>query len=125
MDEVDYIHLNEMAFYGYHGVLKEETVLGQRFKTTVSLATDLQAAGQTDDLAKTVNYAEVYTICKEIIEGEPKQLIEAVAEAIAQKVLTTYERQVKGVRVQLIKPDPPIPGHYTSVAVDITRGTFA
>jgi len=125
MDEVDYIHLNEMAFYGYHGVLKEETVLGQRFKTTVSLATDLQAAGQTDDLAKTVNYAEVYTICKEIIEGEPKQLIEAVAEAIAQKVLTTYEGQVKGVRVQLIKPDPPIPGHYTSVAVDITRGTFA
>ena len=125
MDEVDYIHLNEMAFYGYHGVLKEETVLGQRFKTTVSLATDLQAAGQTDDLAKTVNYAEVYTICKEIIEGEPKQLIEAVAEALAQKVLTTYEGQVKGVRVQLIKPDPPIPGHYTSVAVDITRGTFA
>ncbi|HLR10448.1 MAG TPA: dihydroneopterin aldolase [Sporosarcina sp.] len=122
---MDYIHLNEMAFYGYHGVLKEETVLGQRFKTTVSLATDLQAAGQTDDLAKTVNYAEVYTICKEIIEGEPKQLIEAVAEAIAQKVLTTYEGQVKGVRVQLIKPDPPIPGHYTSVAVDITRGTFA
>lgn len=121
---MDYIHVNEMAFYGYHGVLKEETALGQRFKATVSLATDLQAAGETDDLTKTVNYAEVYSICKEIIEGEPKQLIEAVAEEIAQGVLSTYAEQVKGVRVQLIKPDPPIPGHYTSVAVDITRGVF-
>lgn len=121
---MDYIHVNEMAFYGYHGVLKEETALGQRFKATVSLATDLQAAGQTDDLTQTINYAEVYTVCKEIIEGEPKKLIEAVAEAIAQQLLITYRGQVKGVRVQLIKPDPPIPGHYISVAVDITRGTF-
>lgn len=121
---MDYIHLNEMAFYGYHGVLKEETALGQRFKATVSLATNLHAAGEMDDLTKTVNYAEVYAICQEVIEGEPKQLIEAVAESIAQKILTTYADQVTGIRVQLIKPDPPIPGHYTSVAVDITRGTF-
>lgn len=66
---MDYIHLNEMAFYGYHGVLEEETRLGQRFSVTVSLATDLQQAGETDDLAKTVNYAEVYELCKGIVEG--------------------------------------------------------
>lgn len=121
---MDYIHLNEMAFYGYHGVLEEETRLGQRFSVTVSMATDLQQAGETDDLAKTVNYAEVYELCKGIVEGSPVKLIETVAEKIARETLRTYPDKVKGVRVQLIKPDPPIAGHYASVAVDITRGSY-
>ena len=121
---MDYLHVNEMLFFGYHGVLPEETKLGQRFRVTVSLATDLQEAGQTDDLTKTVNYAEVYELCKEIVEGPPVQLIESVAEKIAGRILKDYREQVKGVRVQLIKPDPPIAGHYTSVAVDITRGQY-
>lgn len=113
-----------MAFYGYHGVLKEETKLGQRFNVTISLATTLKDAGRTDDLSKTVNYAEVYELCKEIVEGAPKQLIETVAELIASEVLSRYEEKVQGVRVHLIKPDPPIAGHYASVAVEITRGRF-
>lgn len=121
---MDYIHVNNMLFYGYHGVLPEETRLGQRFNVTISLATDLTAAAETDDLTKTVNYAEVYELCKEIVEGEPFKLIEAVAGKIAETVLGRYDGVVKGVRVQLIKPDPPIAGHYTSVAVDITRGHF-
>lgn len=122
---MDYIHVNEMLFFGYHGVLPEETKLGQRFRVTVSLATDLTKAGTTDDLTKTVNYAEVYELCKEVVEGPPAKLIEVVAETIAQRILDAYSEKVKGVRVQLIKPDPPIAGHYTSVAVDITRGHYA
>ena len=121
---MDYIHLNEMEFYGYHGALPEETKLGQRFRVTVSLATNLEEAGKTDDLDKTVNYAEVYELCKEIVEGTPKKLIEAVAEKIAGDLLNRYSNKVTGVRVVLIKPDPPIAGHYASVSVDITRGNF-
>lgn len=121
---MDYIHLNEMEFYGYHGALPEETKLGQRFRLTVSLATNLEEAGKTDNLDKTVNYAEVYERCKEIVEGEPKKLIEAVAEVIAENLLNSYSDKVTGVRVVLIKPDPPIAGHYASVSVDITRGNF-
>lgn len=121
---MDYIHLNEMAFYGYHGALEEENRLGQRFRVTVSLAIDLHQAGETDDLSKTVNYAEVFELCKEIVEGPPVKLIETVAERIARKTLEAYADKVQGVRVQLIKPDPPIAGHYASVAVDIRRGTY-
>lgn len=121
---MDYIHVNEMAFYGYHGALPEENKLGQRFRVTVSLAVDLREAGETDELSKTVNYAEVYMLCEEIVEGPSVKLIETVAERIATRILETYQSQVKGVRVQLIKPDPPIAGHYASVAVDITRGNY-
>lgn len=119
---MDYIHLRDVEFYGYHGVLEAEKTLGQRFRVTLKLAVDLKEAGQTDDLNKTVSYAEVYELTKEIVEGKPYKLIEAVAEKIAQTILSTFMNQVKGVQVEVIKPDPPIPGHYREVAVEITRG---
>jgi 7,8-dihydroneopterin aldolase/epimerase/oxygenase len=121
---MDYIHVKEMQFYGTHGVLPEETVLGQRFRANVSLAVDIKKAGETDDLDATVSYVGVYDICQQVIEGKPYKLIEAVAETVASRILQTYEGQVFGVRVEIIKPDPPIRGHYKEVAVEIVRGTF-
>jgi len=121
---MDYIHVRDMQFFGYHGVLAEETVLGQRFRASVSLAVDIEEAGKTDDLDKTVSYVGVYEICQRVIEGKPYKLIEAVAETIASEILKTYDGQVNGVRVEVIKPDPPIPGHYKEVAVEIIRGRF-
>ena len=121
---MDYIHLQDMQFYGYHGALPEETKLGQRFRVSVSLATSLEGAGTTDDLTKTVNYAEVYELCQMIVEGDPVKLIETIAEIIATAILESYPERVSGVRVVVVKPDPPIAGHYASVSVDITRGRF-
>ena len=121
---MDYIHVRDMQFFGYHGVLREETVLGQRFRASVSLAVDIQKAGETDNLEHTVSYVGVYDICKEVIEGKPYKLIEAVAETVASRILSQYEGQVMGCRVEIIKPDPPIPGHYKEVAVEIVRGKF-
>lgn len=121
---MDYIHVNEMEFWGYHGVFHEENKLGQRFRVSLSLAVSLKAAGETDSLEETVNYADAYTICREIVEGEPVKLIETLAERIAFEVLSKFNGLVKGCKVVLIKPDPPIPGHYQSVSIEITRGEF-
>lgn len=121
---MDFIHLNDMEFYGYHGVFSEETKLGQRFRLTVSLAVDLKKAGQTDGLEHTVHYGEVYEVCRSIVEGTPKKLVEAVAEEVASRILAEF-LLVKGIRVQLVKPDPPIPGHYKSVAIELARGEWA
>lgn len=121
---MDYIHVKDMQFYGTHGVLPEETVLGQRFRANVSLAVDIKKAGETDDLNETISYVGVYDICQQVIEGKPYKLIEAVAETVANRIISEYEGQVFGVKVEIIKPDPPIRGHYKEVAVEITRGTF-
>ncbi|HSP21579.1 MAG TPA: dihydroneopterin aldolase [Planococcus sp. (in: firmicutes)] len=118
---MDFIHVNDMEFYGYHGVFPEETKLGQRFRLTVSLAVDLSKAGTTDELEHTVHYGEVYEACRAIVEGPPKKLVEAVAEEVASRILSQFPL-VKGIRVQLVKPDPPIPGHYRSVAIELSRG---
>jgi len=117
---VDKICVSGMMFYGYHGVYSEENKLGQRFKADVILKLDLRPAGKCDDLDKTVNYGDVYNVTKQIIEGPPKNLVEAVAEEIADQLLKTFSR-VQECFVRVIKPDPPIPGHYDSIAIELTR----
>ena len=109
-----------MEFYGYHGVFPEETKLGQRFKVDLIVEVDLSVAGKSDDLNDSVNYGELYNTCKMIVEGKPYKLVEAVAENIASAVLGDFPL-VSTCTVKLIKPDPPIPGHYRSVAVEIKR----
>jgi len=109
-----------MTFYGYHGVLPEERTLGQRFIVDVSCYLDLQPAGQQDRLDLTVNYAEVYEVVRRIVEGEPFQLIEALAEQIASAILDNYSL-VQFVKVQVTKPRPPFAGEYDGVSVELTR----
>lgn len=117
---MDKIHLNKMTFYGYHGVFPEETKLGQRFAVDLTVEADLSAAGKSDRLEDSINYGDLYAICKDVVEGTPFKLVEAVAEKIAAAILGKYN-SVAVCHVTVIKPDPPIPGHYESVAVEITR----
>src|SRR5690606_24696763 len=118
---MDKIILKEMAFYGYHGVFQEETRLGQRFFIDLIVETDLKNAGETDNLNESIDYGEIFGVCKEIVEGKPYKLIEAVAEKIAKEMLSRFQA-ISSVTIKVTKPDPPIPGHYQSVAVEITRG---
>ncbi|WP_174734840.1 dihydroneopterin aldolase [Mesobacillus harenae] len=118
---MDKIHVNQMQFYGYHGVFPEETRLGQRFIVDLIVELDLKAAGESDNLDDSINYAELYQVCKEVAEGPPFKLVEAVAEKMAEEILARHAA-VQICHLKVIKPDPPIPGHYQSVAVEITRG---
>jgi len=109
-----------MEFYGYHGVFPEENKLGQVFIVDLIVELDLKNAGQTDDLNHTINYAQLYEVCQKIVEGRSYKLIEAVAEKIASEVLQSFS-SVSSCTVKVIKPNPPIKGHYESVAVEIVR----
>jgi 7,8-dihydroneopterin aldolase/epimerase/oxygenase len=117
---MDKILLNRMSFYGYHGVLKEENKIGQRFYVDLELETDLKPAGVSDDLEKTVNYAKVYKLTEGIVEGKAYNLVETICEKIAQTILDEFA-MIQSCKVKVIKPDPPIDGHYDSVAIEITR----
>ncbi|MBA2876731.1 dihydroneopterin aldolase [Anoxybacillus caldiproteolyticus] len=117
---IDKIYVNRMEFYGYHGALPEEHVLGQRFFVDLIVETDLQKAGNSDRLDDTVNYAKLYEICKEVVEERQFALIEAVAENIAHNILSSFPT-IDRCTVKVIKPNPPIKGHYESVAVEIVR----
>ena len=102
----DRIHLEGMIFYAYHGVNPEEQELGQRFVVDLQVELDLAAAGCSDALAETVSYTHLYRTVRAVVEGERYKLLEAVAEAIAQRVLASFP--VSAVRTRVKKPSPPI-----------------
>ncbi|SFJ36122.1 dihydroneopterin aldolase [Thermoflavimicrobium dichotomicum] len=116
---MDKIFFNKMAFYGYHGVYEEENRLGQRFYVDLEMRLDLKPAAQTDHLNLTVDYGQVYEMVKHEVENSRVQLIETLAENIAQKLLANFP--IKEILVRVTKPDPPIPGYYDSVGVEIIR----
>ena len=111
----DEILLEGLQFYAYHGVNPEERAQGQRFLVDVMLEADLRTAGQTDDLTRTISYSAVYKRVKAIVEGEPKALVEALAEAIAADLLGTYVA-ARGVTVTVRKPEVAIKGAFLGAA---------
>lgn len=115
-----WIFIHDMQFYGYHGVYVEETKLGQRFTVSVDLQCDMRLAAQHDDLTLTVNYAEVYNVVKAVMEGDPYQLLEAVAEHVASSLLQRFN-MIHTVRVRLEKPNAPIAGIFAVAGVEIER----
>jgi len=117
---LDKIFLSGLKFWGLHGVLKEEQVLGQPFGVDLELRLDLLPAGEADDLKLTVNYAKVYQVVKTIVEEHRYNLIEALAESIASTLLEKFSLEEVLVRVN--KPHAPIPGLFENVAVEILRG---
>ena len=117
---MDKILLNNLGFYGYHGVLKEEGVLGQKFFIDMELYVDTKEAGLTDDMNKSVSYADVYEVVKEITEKRSFNLIEALAENIAKEVLEKFNL-INEVMVRVKKPEAPVNGIYDYFGVEISR----
>ena len=116
----DQIILQGMQFYGYHGVNPEERVLGQRYVVDLAVNLDLARAGGSDKLEDTVSYAHIYRSVRAVIEGEPRNLLESAAEAIADRVLSEFP--VEAVSVTVKKPNPPIRGSAIDfAAVQIRR----
>ncbi len=115
----DKLILKNMIFYGYHGVYAAEKELGQRIEVDVEMELALHAAGVNDDLETTINYAEVYSLIKELVEEKDFNLIEALAHAIAEAILSTYSLTEITVRVR--KPNPPVGGVMDYFAVEINR----
>lgn len=117
---MDRIFLRGMRFMGCHGVLPHEREIPQPFEVDVELGLSLRAAGESDALDDTVNYAKVYHTVSSIMDGAPKQLIEALAEEIADDLLRDFV-SLRWVRVTVHKPAAPIDGMFSDVGVTILR----
>lgn len=118
----DRIIVEGMTFFGYHGTLPAERDLGQPFVVDVAMNVDLRPAGESDDLTKSVDYSRVHDAAKAIVEGDPLDLIETVAERIAASVLSEHPT-VERVKVKVKKPHVSLGGTVLEgSAVEISRG---
>jgi dihydroneopterin aldolase len=115
----DRIELRGLTVRGHHGVFDFERRDGQDFIVDVTVWLDLAPAAASDDLRQTLHYGELAERVAAIVAGEPRDLIETVAGAIADEVLT--DARVTAVEATVHKPSAPIPLQFADVAVTVHR----
>lgn len=101
------ITLSKMHFYAYHGVMPHEQKVGNDYEVTLSLAFSASQAMWSDSLEDTINYAEVFSLVKEIM-SQKSQLLENVAGRILESLKQNFP-QISGATCAITKLTPPIP----------------
>ncbi len=118
----DRIVLTNMVFQGRHGVEEPERSTPQPFEVDVEVHLDVRPAGLVDDLSRTVDYRQIFDLCRTVVEGPSRQLMETLAESIATAVLELAATAgATQVVVRIRKPQAPLPGRLDHASVEITR----
>jgi dihydroneopterin aldolase len=115
----DRIELRGLAVRGNHGVFDHERRDGQDFIVDVTVWMDLSGAAASDDLNDTFDYGVLAQRAAYIVGGPARDLIETVAERVADVVLA-HERAML-VTVTVHKPSAPIAVPFEDVSVRIIR----
>ncbi|WP_082533688.1 dihydroneopterin aldolase [Marmoricola sp. Leaf446] len=115
----DRLAVRGLRFRGHHGVLEHEKRDGQDFLVDLELRLDTRPAAQTDDLQDTVDYGSLVDQVRAVVEGDPVDLIETLAQRIADVCLT--RSAVVEVDVTVHKPHAPIQATFDDVALTINR----
>ncbi|GAA2413723.1 dihydroneopterin aldolase [Streptomyces glaucosporus] len=116
---MDRVALRGLRVRGHHGVFAREREEGQTFVVDLVLGLDTRPAAADDDLTKTVHYGIVAEEVAAIVAGEPVDLIETLAQRIADQCLT--HEAVREVEVVVHKPEAPITIPFDDVTITIKR----
>lgn len=115
----DFIEIRGIAGFGYHGLFEFERQNGQSFEVDLKLELKNEQAGKSDLIADAVDYSEVIKVVHQLIVGEPVNLIERLAEMIANDLLQSFP--LISVEVVLHKASAPVGVPVGDIAIRIKR----
>src|SRR4029453_5183100 len=96
------LELEGLAIFGPHGGRREERHDGQEFLYDISL--DVGDAGASDRIEDAVDYREVADCVREVSGSRSVNLIQALAQAVADAPIERFP--VRSVRVRVTKTNP-------------------
>ncbi len=112
------IRIKNAVFYAYHGALQEEQNIGGKYEADITIFTDFSKAAETDNLAETINYTDVYQFINHKIHEKKYYLIEKIASVIAQELLQKYST-IQKISVKIRKNNVPIGGVIDFVEAEV------
>ncbi len=116
----DEIQIEDLTVFANHGVLPEETQLGQKFLLSLTLYLPEGVAGARDELEDSVDYGAVCTFAVAYTRGHTCKTIEAAAEQLAAALLDEYPK-LCGLTLTLKKPWAPVGLPLETVSVKLSR----
>lgn len=102
------IELSDLRFHAFHGVLPQETKVGNEFSVSVGIKIPYQEDILDDNLDATISYADIYEIVAQEM-STPRKLLETVAACIRNRIIHNWE-QILGGHITICKSTPPITG---------------
>lgn len=112
------VELKNVRLFGNHGVTKEERYKGGMYE--VNLEVKFKEIKEViNDVYDTVDYSELFKIVKERM-AQPSELMESIAMEIVRRVKERYF-QIREIKIQIIKLNPPIDGFEGQTAVNCIR----
>ncbi|HUE58907.1 MAG TPA: dihydroneopterin aldolase [Acidimicrobiales bacterium] len=118
---MDRIELRGLRVMGAHGVLPEEQDRAQPFEVDLDLEVDLTKAGRSDALGDTVDYGAVAEAVAGVVGGTHSDLMEHLAQRIAEAALAAGAPLASGVTVTVRKLRPPVTLDLSSAGVTVRR----
>ena len=112
-----YIHLRNVRFHAFHGVMPQERRVGAYFLVNLRVGYPLEKSMQSDEVADTLNYAALYAVVREEMMT-PSNLLEHVAGRIADAVIKAFP-QVTSIDLELTKENPPMGADCDGAGVEI------
>ncbi|MFQ3610765.1 MAG: dihydroneopterin aldolase [Fimbriimonadales bacterium] len=116
----DYLIVEGVEFYGYHGVPDAEQAIGHRYQVDIVAEIDLAEAGRTDDLRHTVSYGDLARLVIQLGTQQKVRLLETLAEQMCQAILERFPR-IQAVQLRVMKRLPPTGTITERAGVQITR----
>lgn len=110
-----YILLENIIIHANHGVLPQETIVGNIFIVNIKIKADLSVPVKNDNVKDTINYATVYDVIS-MEMAQPSKLIEHVGG----RIITTLRKdfpQIEEIEIKISKQNPPVGGQveYASI----------
>lgn len=118
--DYDQLKITDLEVFANHGVFPEENKLGQKFLVSAVLYTDTRKAGKTDDLTASIHYGEVSAFITKYMKEHTYQLLERVAETLAEEMLKSISGLCK-IDLEIKKPWAPVGLPLKTVSVKISR----
>jgi 7,8-dihydroneopterin aldolase/epimerase/oxygenase len=115
----DRIAVHGLTAHAHHGVYGFERERGQTFRVDAVLELDTAPAAAGDDLEKTVNYAELAQALHAVLTGEPVDLLETLAQRLADVCLA--DSLVDTVEITVHKPEADLGVPFDDVTVSTRR----
>ena len=112
-----YIHLRQVRFHAFHGVLPQERQVGADFVLDLKVGYPLEQAMQSDEVTDTLNYAALYDLVAHEMQ-QPSKLLEHVAGRMAEAIGKTFP-QVTSIDLELIKLNPPMGADCEGASVEV------
>lgn len=103
-----------MVFFGHHGALPAEHELGQDFTVDVTVEGDWSAARRSDRVEDMLDYRLIWEAVRDIVEGPPMNLLEAVSDRVARRLVELP--RVERAEVAIAK-HPPVAGSFQTFRV--------